>query len=257
MVAGELGGDCFTELHGPHDLPAGILALHVIDAGDEKGIFGIVEENTGNREDAAAAPKEAGVVVAILMGNSEPPGAASRDGQRPVAEERIVVFGCDQRGDWTVWLALDLLGRCGARSIHALHPLQVEGVRFYGLVQNPDEILAASDIFVLASRREGFPNTLLEALAAGLPVISVSCNSGPAEILRHEIDGILVPPENVAALAAAMDRLMSSSAERHSMSVRAPEVRDRFGSEKVMVEWTKLLLQVTRESRAPATRDSS
>src|SRR5205823_3498247 len=58
-------------------------------------IFGIVEENTGNREDAAAAPKQAGIVVAILMGNSEPPGAASRDGQRPIAEERIVVFGCE------------------------------------------------------------------------------------------------------------------------------------------------------------------
>lgn len=129
-------------------------------------------------------------------------------------------------------------------------------VQFKGLIQNPEEMLAHSDLFVLASRREGFPNTLLEALAAGLPAISTSCNSGPAEIIRHEIDGLLVPPENVDALAAAMDRLMSSEAERQGMAARAIEVYERFNSESILARWTGLARQVATAAN-PEGRSSS
>jgi len=110
-------------------------------------------------------------------------------------------------------------------------------VFFPGRIDKVHEELARHDFFVLSSLYEGFPNALCEAMACGLPAVSYDCPCGPNEIIRHEIDGYLVPSGNIAELANSMERLMENSSLRRTMQSRACEVSERFSMELIMNKW--------------------
>jgi GalNAc-alpha-(1->4)-GalNAc-alpha-(1->3)-diNAcBac-PP-undecaprenol alpha-1,4-N-acetyl-D-galactosaminyltransferase len=122
-----------------------------------------------------------------------------------------------------------------------------ERVDFPGIIKSPQTAFDKANIFVLSSRFEGFPNALCEAMAHGLAVIATDCPSGPREIIRDGIDGILVQRENVAALSAAMASLMVDEQKRHDLSTCATEIATRFGIEKIMAMWEELLAEVVQE----------
>jgi GalNAc-alpha-(1->4)-GalNAc-alpha-(1->3)-diNAcBac-PP-undecaprenol alpha-1,4-N-acetyl-D-galactosaminyltransferase len=128
--------------------------------------------------------------------------------------------------------------------------LQLTGrVHFPGLVTNVREYLAQADLFVMPSRFEGFPMALCEAMACGLPVLAADCLSGPRDIIINGVDGVLVAPEDVDALTAQLDALMSDPARRKQLAHNAPQILDRFGVERVMGLWQDAIDSVIDRKR--------
>ncbi len=157
---------------------------------------------------------------------------------------RAAALVLEKHPAWTLMILGDGLERQNLEKLAADLGVSHQ-ICFQGHIKEPNALLYQADLFVLPSRFEGFPNALLEAMVCGLPVISADCPSGPREIIRDGVDGVLVPPEDVDALAAAMDRLMSDKDERNRLAHRAPEVLNRFGIEQVMGMWEDLLQQVS------------
>jgi len=95
-------------------------------------------------------------------------------------------------------------------------------VRFIGWVDRADlpQLYGSADIFVLPSRIEGMPNVVLEAMAYALPVVATDV-PGTRELVHHECTGLLVPVEDVDALAASIRRLVQDARERTRLGVNA------------------------------------
>jgi glycosyltransferase involved in cell wall biosynthesis len=113
-------------------------------------------------------------------------------------------------------------------------------VTLAGVRTDPEHLLREADVFVLSSSREGFPVVVLEAMASGLPVVSTRVG-GVSEILQDGENGMLVPPGDPGALAAAIRRLMTDSTLRASLGRRAREtVASRFSLDRAVERYGRL-----------------
>lgn len=103
-----------------------------------------------------------------------------------------------------------------------------------------------ASLLALSSRYEGLPMVLLEAQAAGLPIVSFKCKCGPKDVIEDGIDGILVEEGDVEGLAVGMLRLIQNEGLRKSMGVAAYRRSERYAEENVMGQWTTLFDNLTR-----------
>lgn len=124
-------------------------------------------------------------------------------------------------------------------------------IEWVGATREVETWYARASLLALGSRFEGFPNVLLEAMGMGLAVVSTDCRSGPADLVRHGHDGLLVPVDDVAAMAAAMETLMSDESERLRLGVAALEVRQRYAPNVVFPHWEAALAPQRSHPGAP------
>ena len=117
-------------------------------------------------------------------------------------------------------------------------------VTFVGRVGNVGDWYRHADIFVLSSRFEGFPNALIEAMSYGVCSVSFDCDTGPSDIIRHEVDGLLVAPGDTHQLSVAMDRLMRDFNLRQQLASKAVEVLDKYSFVQVIKRWEMLFEEI-------------
>jgi L-malate glycosyltransferase len=114
-----------------------------------------------------------------------------------------------------------------------------DNVVFLGKRGDVPSILNCCDLFVLASWSEGLSNSILEAMAAGLPVVATSVGGTP-EVIQDGLSGLLVAPHDSSALARAILRLLQDSAFSQTLARAGNErVRKEFGFEKLLNELDK------------------
>ena len=154
----------------------------------------------------------------------------------------IPVFGkvSEKNADWHLVILND--GPEKDMLVRIIERCNLQGrVHFPGPVKDIYSVFSHGEMFVLSSRYEGFPNALCEAMACGLPAVSFDCPSGPGDIVRHGIDGLLVPPEDQEGLSKALDYLMSDENLRRNMGEKAREITIRFNEKAVMNKWEELI----------------
>jgi glycosyltransferase involved in cell wall biosynthesis len=111
---------------------------------------------------------------------------------------------------------------------------EAAGVRFLGHRDDPERLYSAFDIYVLASHREGFPRSAMEAAATGLPIVATDIR-GCREVVDDQLTGLLVPSQEPAALEAAIDRLAGdANARRRLGEAAAAKARKEFDQRRVI-----------------------
>jgi glycosyltransferase involved in cell wall biosynthesis len=125
-------------------------------------------------------------------------------------------------------------------------------ILFVGRVGNLGDWYRRADLYAMTSHFEGFPNTLAEALAHGVPAVSVDCETGPRDIIRHGVDGFLVAPGDMDGFQRALDLLIGDAELRAQFAGRAIDARTRFSLEQISSLWENVFDECMRTNAGHA-----
>lgn len=146
--------------------------------------------------------------------------------------------------DWDLWI----WGEGPERSelTKLIHELSLtDRVFLPGRTSTPWREMAAANVFVLSSRFEGMPMALMEGMALGLPAVAFDCRSGPRELMRGGEDGLLIPPDDAHAMAAALRRLLSDERLRAELGEKgATSIRERYSVPSVLSIWDRIFTEI-------------
>jgi glycosyltransferase involved in cell wall biosynthesis len=115
-------------------------------------------------------------------------------------------------------------------------------VVFLGSISNIDQLAATCKIFVLSSYSEGFPNALIESMAAGLACISFDIIAGPKEIITHFEDGLLVEDGNIVDLTNQIQYLIDNENEIKRLGSNAMKIKERLSIKKIGQQYIDFIL---------------
>ncbi len=114
----------------------------------------------------------------------------------------------------------------------------------YPFDKNVHKKIIDAGMYVSTSDWEGFPNSVLEAMSIGLPVISTDCDFGPADLINNNENGILVPTNGVKELFDAMCRIADDEQFAKLISLNARIVREKYSVKKIGDIWLRLIKSV-------------
>jgi glycosyltransferase involved in cell wall biosynthesis len=100
---------------------------------------------------------------------------------------------------------------------------------------------AEASVFASASRAEGFPMVMLEAMSTGLPLVSFDCPRGPGDIIHDGQNGLLVPDQDLDALTAALELVVSDEERRRSMGAQAHLDAGEYVVDRIAASWEQLI----------------
>lgn len=144
---------------------------------------------------------------------------------------------CDRQSRWQ--LAIVGEGPERAALEHRIAAADLIGrVHLFGPAGNIADWYQRAEIFALTSRYEGFPNTLLEAMAHGCAVVSFDCDTGPADMIVNNENGLLLGRlPDTETLAQALNTLMTDDQRRQSLANAARGVSQRFSMAAILTQW--------------------
>jgi len=119
-------------------------------------------------------------------------------------------------------------------------------VRFPGEASDAEAFLQELDVFVLPSLSEGFSNSLIEAMSAGLPTVATAVGGNP-EVIRSGTDGLLVPPADTRSLARALGEVLDSASLRDELSARGRRRAGEFGLPRMLGQLDELYRETAGE----------
>jgi glycosyltransferase involved in cell wall biosynthesis len=114
-------------------------------------------------------------------------------------------------------------------------------VEFLGWQDRPWQLVASADLLVLPSLTEAFPQSIVEAMALGVPVVASDCSPGIREILEYGKYGRLVPPADSAALADAIEEMMADPQLRANYRDLGKERIQRFFLKNTVPAYERIL----------------
>lgn len=114
-------------------------------------------------------------------------------------------------------------------------------VIFTGFTDNPFAYMSKALFMLLTSKNEGFPNVISESFACGTPVVAYDCLSGPAEMIGHEKNGLLVENQNIDEFMKSMDRLYTDKELYSTCKSNAPVSAEKFSTEYIGQQWLDFL----------------
>lgn len=162
----------------------------------------------------------------------------------------INIWGLVKKSPLSVGWRLDIFGQ--GEHCEQLEKLIIEKELSQSVCINPPtkdipSEYSKSSILAMTSRYEGFPMVMVEAMSAGLPVVTFDYKCGPRDIVNHGVNGYIIKEDDIHGFAEALLELMGNSDLRFELGRNAIQVEERYSEAKVMNRWTELFDELLSE----------
>lgn len=196
-----------------------------IDASSVDGSWSVTDANRGRVGTVCTFRPKKNIPLLIEAYSTIPAGLRS---------ELLLV------GDFINERVYDHAGRQHCLDIIEHHSLQSQ-VTFTGLIENHNlhDYYRRMNVFVISSNHEGLPNTLLEAASHGVPIVSTAVD-GMKDAIDDGVNGLLVPPQDAAAMGNAISSILSDSALAEKLSIGAVELAQNWSFEYEKNQWVEI-----------------